>query len=126
MLRRGHDLIFVYVVEADFETFGKMNVLEGILRFRIQDRDYTVKQSGFGPDYQEGLERWYEEQGSLDESVSYWEHFYGRKRMLCPTVQPVNATCDCVARSDCNSTTHALELLKLQADCKVCGGSRQL
>jgi hypothetical protein len=35
------------MVEADFEMFGKMNVLEGIFRFRIQDRDYTVKQSGW-------------------------------------------------------------------------------
>jgi hypothetical protein len=97
-----------------------MNVRDGILRFRVRDHGYTVKQSGFGPDYRDGLERLYEK-GNLQESVSEYEYYYGRQSMLSRSPEPVDAACNCTSKSDCDSTTAALSLSQKQADSKAHG-----
>jgi hypothetical protein len=72
------------------------------------DHDYVVKQSGFEPDYQDGLERWFEGKGSLPESVSECEYCYGRQCMLRRPVRLVDAICNYATKSDCDSTIGAL------------------
>jgi hypothetical protein len=58
--------------KADLEQISRMDVLDDLLKFSIQNHDYAIKRSGFGPDYQQGLSVWYlEKEDNLQESLGY-------------------------------------------------------
>lgn len=93
-----------------------MKIQDGVLRCRFQDHDYAFKKSGFGPDDEDGVERWCKENGSLQESVSECEYYYGRTYMLSSSPKPIDATCNCSSKSDCDPTTSGLPLSPKQAN----------
>ena len=96
-----------------------MNVLDGILRFRIREQDFAVKQAGFGADYKQDLGLWYkEEEDKLRESVAYWERYHGRQCIERPRELynlPFDAACACRSRQDCDAQTNPVGKFKEDA-----------